>query len=101
MGHQWRGSDGDRVYFFLVLKPKIAACPKMSFQVNDRVEVYLDAKYGERQGWYEGIVFRIDPYSEHRSFYWVQLSLEAQAALGMRQISVFNPKNIRKLDLQS
>lgn len=73
----------------------------MSFQVNDRVEVYLDAKYGERQGWYEGVVVRIDPYSEHRSFYWIQFDQEAQATLGMRQISVFNPKNIRKLESPS
>lgn len=66
-------------------------------QIGDRVNIYLDAKFGEKEGWYEGSVFRIDPYSEHRSFYWVELGAEAQALLGTRQISVFNLKNIKKL----
>lgn len=65
-------------------------------QVGDRVQVYFDAKFGEKEGWHGGRVFRIDPYSEHRSFYWVELEPEAQAVLGIRQISVFNPKNIQK-----
>ena len=65
--------------------------------VGDRVKIYLDAKFGEKEGWYEGTVFKIDPYSEHRSFYWVQLNAEAQSIVGMRQISVFNVKNIKKL----
>ena len=66
-----------------------------SIQVGDRVKVYSDAKFGEKEGWYEGTVFKIDPYSEHRSFYWVNFDAEAQAITGTRQISVFNPKNIR------
>ncbi|MBE0671881.1 MAG: hypothetical protein IH588_14940 [Anaerolineales bacterium] len=66
-------------------------------QIGDRVQIYLDSKFGEKEGWYEGKVFKIDPYSEHRSFYWVQLSAEAQLILGMRQISVFNLKNIKKV----
>jgi hypothetical protein len=66
-------------------------------QIGDRVEIYFDAKFGEKEGWYEGTVFKIEPYSEHRSFYWVHLSAEAQLTLGMRQISVFNVKNIKKL----
>ncbi len=66
-------------------------------QIGDHVKIYLDAKFGEREGWYEGTVFKIDPYSEHRSFYWVELSAEAQLILGARQISVFNLKNIKKL----
>ncbi len=65
--------------------------------IGDRVQIYLDAKFGEKEGWYEGTVFKIDPYSEHRSFYWVQLNAEAQSIVGMRQISVFNVKNIKKL----
>ncbi|MFN8414686.1 MAG: hypothetical protein U0Z26_20075 [Anaerolineales bacterium] len=65
--------------------------------IGDRVKIYLDAKFGEKEGWYEGTVFKIDPYSEHRSFYWVQLNAEAQAVVGMRQISVFNVKNIKKI----
>lgn len=68
-----------------------------AIQIGDRVKIYLDAKFGEKEGWYEGIVFKIDPYSEHRSFYWVELNAEAQASLGMRQISVFNVRNIKKV----
>jgi hypothetical protein len=68
-------------------------------QIGDRVQVYFDAKFGEKEGWYQGRVFRIDPFSEHRSFYWVELEPEAQSTLGMREISVFNPRNIQKTDL--
>ena len=66
-------------------------------KVNDRVQIYLDSKFGEREGWYEGVVFKVDPYSEHRSFYWVELNADAQSILGTRQISVFNVKNIKKI----
>ncbi|MBI5951269.1 MAG: hypothetical protein HY865_06410 [Chloroflexi bacterium] len=68
-----------------------------SIQVGDKVGIYLDAKFGEKEGWYEGVVFKIDPYSEHRSFYWVELNESAQAVLGIKHISVFNPKNIKPL----
>ena len=68
-----------------------------TIQVGDRVKVYLDSKFGEKEGWYEGVVFKKDPYSEHRSFYWVELNADAQKMLGTRQISVFNLKNIQKL----
>ena len=68
-----------------------------SIQIGDRVKVYLDSKFGKNEGWYEGTVFKIDPYSEHRSFYWVELDEDVQAMLGIRQISVFNPKNIQKM----
>lgn len=67
-----------------------------SIQVGDRVEIHLDAKFGELTGWYSGTVFRIDAYSEHRSFYWVKLDPEAQVKLNVSEISVFNPKNIKK-----
>jgi hypothetical protein len=67
-----------------------------TLQVGDRVEVYLDMKFGELEGWHSGTIFRIDPYSEHRSFYWVRFDAEVEAKLGMPQISVFNPKNIRR-----
>jgi hypothetical protein len=66
-------------------------------QVGDRVKIYLDSKFGEKEGWYEGAVFKIDPYSEHRNFYWVKLDEDVQAALGVKHISVFNPKNIKPL----
>lgn len=66
-------------------------------KLGDRVEIHLDQKFGERSGWYGGVVVRIEPYSKHRSFYWVRLDLDAQALLKMIEISVFNPKHIRKL----
>ena len=66
-------------------------------EVGDQVRIYLDSKFGDKEGWYEGVVFKIDPYSEHRSFYWVELNADAQDVLGTRQISVFNLKNIQKL----
>jgi hypothetical protein len=69
-----------------------------TIQIGDRVQIFLDAKFEGKEGWYEGVVFKIDPYSEHRSFYWVELNAEAQSILGTRQISVFNLKNIQKLE---
>ncbi len=66
-------------------------------KIGDRVKIFLDAKFGERSDWYEGIVFKIDPYSEHRNFYWVELNQDAQAILNTKQISIFNPKNIQKI----
>lgn len=69
-----------------------------SISVGDKVKIYIDSKFGEHEDWYEGTVFKIDPYSEHRNFYWVELSVEAQAILGMKQISVFNPRNIQKTE---
>jgi hypothetical protein len=68
-----------------------------AIQVGDRVRIYLDSKFGDKEGWYEGVVFKIDPYSEHRSFYWVELDEDIQAMLGIKHISVFNPKNIQRL----
>jgi len=69
-----------------------------SIRVGDRVQIFLEAKTWGNEGWFEGIVVRIDPYSEHRSFHWVELDDESQAALGrgVKLISVLNPKNIRK-----
>ncbi len=68
-----------------------------SIRIGDRVKVFLDSKFESKTGWYSGTVIRIDPYSEHRNFYWVKLSAEAQAKLGIEEISVFNPKNIARL----
>ena len=65
-------------------------------QLGDRVRVRLEAKSGCEEGWFEGTVVRIDPYSKHRSFYWVEFDEETQTILGMSHISVFNPKNIQK-----
>lgn len=69
-----------------------------SFQVGDHVKVYFDAKFGDKEGWYQGTVFKVDPYSEHRSFYWVELDISARTILGIREISVFNLKNIKKFE---
>lgn len=68
-------------------------------RVGDRVQVFLNAKNWGRDDWFGGKVVRIDPYSRHRCFYWVELDADAQAALGpgMELISVFNPRNIRKI----
>jgi hypothetical protein len=69
-----------------------------SFKISDRVQICLDATVWGSEGWFEGTVVRIDPYTQHRSFYWVELD-EAEAArsrIGLRLISVLNPKNIRK-----
>ena len=68
-----------------------------NINVGDRVEIYLNSQPWKNQGWFAGIVVRIEPYSQHRSFYWVELDEDAQAILGggMKLISVLNPKNIR------
>jgi len=67
-------------------------------EIGDRVQILLDARVWGSAGWFDGTVVRIDPYTQHRSFYWVELDDEAAAVLGKgtRLISVLNPKNIRK-----
>ena len=68
------------------------------FKIGDRVQVFLDSKYWKGAGWFAGRVIRIDPYSQHRSFYWVELDdeMEALPGKGTKLISVLNPKNIKK-----
>jgi hypothetical protein len=68
------------------------------FLVGDRVEVYLNSDFWESEGWFPGVISRIDPYTAHRFFYWVDLDVEARASHGdsTRLVSVLNPKNIRK-----
>lgn len=70
-----------------------------SIRVGDRVQILLDSTTWRSEGWFDGTVVRIDPYTEHRSFYWVELDEEAEAVLGkgVKLISVLNPRNIRKL----
>ncbi|HJQ14420.1 MAG TPA: hypothetical protein VJ830_06695 [Anaerolineales bacterium] len=67
-------------------------------QIGDRVQIFLNTRVWGNDGWFDGKVVRIDPYTEHRSFYWVELDEESAAALGKgtRLISVLNPRNIRK-----
>ena len=69
-----------------------------SIHIGDRVKIFLDSKFGNNEGWFKGKVVGIDPYSEHRSFYWVELDEDARAILSIKQISIFNPKNIQKID---
>jgi len=67
-------------------------------KIGDRVQVFLNSKFWKSEGWFDGVIVRIDPYSDHRSFFWVELDEEMEAILGRgaRLISVLNPKNIRK-----
>jgi len=67
-------------------------------KIGDRVQVFLDTKFWRSEGWFDGVVVRIDPYSDHRSFFWVELDENPEAMPGKsaRLISVLNPKNIRK-----
>lgn len=67
-------------------------------QTGDRVKVFLDSKFWKSEGWFEGTVVRIDPYSRHRQFYWVELDLEVEALQGGKTqlVSVFNPKNLQR-----
>ena len=67
-------------------------------KIGDRVQIFLDAKTWGSDGWFEGRVVSIDPYTRHRSFYWVELDDDSAALIGKgtRLISVLNPRNIRK-----
>lgn len=69
-----------------------------TLRVGDRVKVYLDSNFWKSEGWFEGTVQRIDPYSEHRSFYWVELDVAVQTAQGgsTKLVSVLNLKNIKR-----
>jgi len=67
------------------------------FRIGDKVQVCLNSKSGDTDEWFDGTIVRIEPYSKHRSFHWVELDETAQYLLGIKQISVFNPKNIRKI----
>jgi hypothetical protein len=70
-----------------------------SIQVGDRVRVFLNSDFWQIGDWFEGTVVRIDPYSQHRSFYWVELKNDTinSPGTGIKLISVLNPKNIQKL----
>ena len=66
------------------------------FAVGERVRVYLEADRWRTAGWFEGAIVRIDPYSAHRSFHWVELDVPAQPLQGgwTDLMSVLNPKHI-------
>jgi hypothetical protein len=67
-------------------------------RIGDRVRVHLESTSWQDAGWFEGTVIRIDPYSSHRHFYWVELDVEVRPAQGgkTRLISVLNPKHIAR-----
>ncbi len=66
--------------------------------VGARVKVYLESTFWKSQGWFEGTVVRIDPYSDHRNFYWVELDVDVESARGGKTnlVSVLNPSRIAK-----
>jgi len=68
-------------------------------RVGERVKVYLDSKFWESEGWFEGTVVRIDPYSHHRQFYWIELDMSVRAVQGgeTNLVSVLNPKNLQRI----
>jgi hypothetical protein len=70
-----------------------------TIRFGDRVKIYLDSKFWKSEGWFEGMVVRIDPYSHHRQFYWVELDFYVEALQGGKtgMVSVFNPKNIIRI----
>jgi hypothetical protein len=70
-----------------------------AIQIGDRVQVHLNSQIWNNEGWFDGTVVRIDPYSGHRSFYWVELDTEIPflPGRGNSLISVLNPRNIRKI----
>ena len=72
---------------------------ELDLKPGDRVKVELGAEFWRSSGWYEGTVRRVDRYSAHRSFYWVELNVEVESAKGGRtnMISVFNPRHIVRL----
>jgi hypothetical protein len=67
--------------------------------VGDRVKVFLESRYWRSTGWFEGTLVRIDPYSAHRSFHWVELDIDVQPLAGgsTRLVSVLNPDRIERM----
>ena len=67
--------------------------------VGDRVKVFLESRYWRSTGWFEGTLVRIDPYSAHRSFHWVELDVDVQSLAGgnTRLVSVLNPARIERM----
>lgn len=63
------------------------------------MKIFLESAFWKSEGWFEGTVVRVDPYSDHRSFYWVELDTAVESARGGRTnlVSVFNPSRIAKV----
>ncbi len=64
------------------------------------MKIFLESDFWDSAGWFDGTVVRIDPYSAHRSFYWVELDIEVVARHGgrTRLVSVLNPGRIAKAE---
>lgn len=72
--------------------------PETDYRPGDAVEIRLENDFWGNVGWLSGTVLRVEPYSQHRSFIWVQVNEPAaQQAFGraLGPIAVLNPKNIR------
>lgn len=67
--------------------------------MGDRVRVHLDPAVWHTPGWFDGTIIRIDPYSAHRSFYWVELDVHVELARGGRTnlVAVLNPKHMVRI----
>ena len=68
-------------------------------RIGERVRIFLDSKFWKSAGWFTGRIVRIDPYSHHRSFYWVELDAEVEPLQGGKTnlVSILNPKNIESI----
>jgi len=85
--------------YSLAIRVRPATLPRLvilrhveSITVSDRVKVYLDPLKIRGGRLVRRMVFRIDPYSNHRRFYWVQLDADAQAILGSGRSQSSTPK---------
>ena len=67
------------------------------WKVGDRVEICLSAPHWQPPGWHAGVVIDLEPYTQHRSFYWVRLDCPVVSSQGVSTdlISVLNPAHIR------
>ena len=67
-------------------------------RVGERVRVFLSGESWLSTGWFEGTVVRVDRYTVHRSFHWVELDVDIVAVGGARTnlVSVLNPRHIQR-----
>ena len=72
--------------------------PDERYAPGDRVAIYLDSPRWKSKGWFPGTVVRVDPYSGHRDFTWVELDMPVMDMQGGLSsiVSVLNPKNIKR-----
>ena len=68
-------------------------------KVGDRVRVQLSGPYWQTTGWFEGTIVRIDPFSAHRRFHWVELDAAAAPVGGgtTNLVAILNPKHLVKV----